>query len=113
MTDINRDEWLAAVKVAETDGSVLPPSDALTLIEFAALIGMKRYGAKVRMDTLLRLGKAVRVTKLFRRSDGAVVTTCAYRLLKETPDDGRAHHRMERDAGRIRHAPPGRSRNGR
>ena len=75
---INRDEWLAAVKDAEA--TPLPESGALTLQEVAAIIGLKRQAAELRVKLMLQAGTATKTTKQIRRTDGHIVTVTAYRL---------------------------------
>jgi hypothetical protein len=78
---INRNEWLKAVADAEAKAREVPESDAMTVQEFAAMIGMNRIGATARLRTLVEMGKAERTRKKIRRSDGVVITANAYRLL--------------------------------
>lgn len=75
---ISRDDWLTALKDAEEQ---LPESDALTVKEFADLIGMERNSAQARLLLLVKAGKAHRTTKQIRRSDNRIMTTTAYRLV--------------------------------
>lgn len=86
MSGITRDDWLKAV--ADIDLRPIPPQDvdALTMLEVQALLGIGRLAAKRRVEALLRDGKAERVKKLIKRTDGAVVTVTAYRLLTESGD---------------------------
>ena len=79
---ITRDDWLKAVQDAEAKAREVPESDAMTVQEFAAFIGMTRLSAASRLATLVALGKAERTRKKIRRSDGVVISATAYRLLK-------------------------------
>ena len=76
---ISRDDWLTALKEAED--APLPVSDALTVEEFAALIGMKTGAARKRLLLMLAAGTVVQTTKQFRRSDQRIATATAYRLV--------------------------------
>lgn len=81
MTQINRDEWLAAVKAANE--APLPETDTVTIVEFADLIGMERAQASKRMRGLVTTGLAQRAPKkLVRRADGGIIAVPAYRLVK-------------------------------
>ena len=80
---INRDLWLKATE--EVERAELPPSDALTMAEYAALIGAQRFAAKKRLDRLLAQGKVEIVTKVIRRTDGNLLRVRAFRLLKSEP----------------------------
>ena len=80
---ITRDDWLAALREAEADE--IPESDALTVQEFADMIGMKRHAALRRMAILVREGRAVRTLKKFRRTDNQITSVSAYRLVKPEP----------------------------
>lgn len=76
---INRDEWLTALHEA---GIGIPDEDAaaITVGEFAALIGSGVTVARVRMRALVAAGKARRVEKRIRDSQGRTQTVPAYRL---------------------------------
>jgi len=78
---ITRDDWLKAVADAEEKSRELPDSDAMTVQEFATLIGKHRIGATERLRTLVAMGKAERTRKKILRTDGVVVTVTAYRLI--------------------------------
>ena len=78
---ITRDDWLSAVKEATVEVP-LPESDALTMQELADLLGCKRTAARLRLKVLIGNGRAVRTTKLVRRSDGSVTALPAYRLVE-------------------------------
>lgn len=78
---ITRDDWLTAMKEAED--AALPDTDALTVEEFAAVIGMKNHAARKRLRRLVESGKAAQTTKQIRRSDNRVITTTAYRLVNQ------------------------------
>lgn len=79
MTAINREEWLKALSEAGM------PSDsddqALTVAEFAKMLGTKRTTAHARLQRLVTAGKAVQTRKRCVRSDGDVIMTTAYRLV--------------------------------
>lgn len=77
---INRDKWLKALK--EATETPLPESDAVSILEFAAMIGVNRAQADRRMAQLVAAGKATQTTKLKRRTDGGVIKIPAYRLVK-------------------------------
>lgn len=79
---ITRDDWLKALADVEIR-PVAVDEGVLSQVEFQQLLGMGRSAAKRRIDALVRDGKAERVKKLIKRTDGAVVTVTAYRLLKE------------------------------
>lgn len=53
---ITKDAWLAALDAAQ----MLPPDDpdAITIAEFAALVGVKRVAAQRRLDQLVSKGLA-------------------------------------------------------
>jgi len=77
MSSISRDEWLAAL--GEADVPVDP--HALTITEFATLMGMGRQAAASRMTALERAGKAVCVRKIVACRDGRPMRVRAYRLV--------------------------------
>lgn len=80
---ISRDDWLKAIEAT----SALPPSDpdAITIKEFAEMIGRSRCNAEDRMRKLVEQGKAERVTKYVRRVDGSGYPSPAYRLIRAVP----------------------------
>jgi hypothetical protein len=84
MIHINRDQWLAAIKDATEQP--LPPSDALTVKEFCALLEVNRFTATQRLQRLLALKKIEKTVKLIRRTDGVVIRATAYRLIQEPAD---------------------------
>lgn len=74
---ITREEWLTALGQAEL------PEDpsALTIEELRKLLGGGRESVKVRVDKLITIGKAKKVTKRILRADGASLRVTAYKLL--------------------------------
>ncbi len=80
---INRDDWLAAIREAGFQ-ELQDDQQAVTIAEFAKLIGVGRPRAEDRMKQLVALGLATRTTKRMPRFDGALYPVPAYRL-KEKP----------------------------
>ena len=78
---ITRDEWLAALNEAGYHDEKHDP-DAVTIPEFAALIGVTRRTAEWRLKRLVETGHATRAYKRTTRSDGKPITLPAYRLVK-------------------------------
>lgn len=76
---ITRDEWLAALGEADTPMD----QDAVTVSEFAELIGTARMAANTRLVALEKSGKAVRVNKIVVCGDGRRVRVRAYKLVKK------------------------------
>jgi len=77
---ITRDEWLKAL------GDLAPKPadpDAVTVREFATMLGIGRQAAEARLRALVAAGKATRTTKMVpRRSDGGGrVAAYAYLLV--------------------------------
>lgn len=77
---ITRDDWLNAL--ADVKRSALVETDAISIQEFAKMLGVGRSAAAHRMKRLLAAGKAEATTKAMLRSDGSLVTVPAYRLDK-------------------------------
>jgi predicted ArsR family transcriptional regulator len=79
VTTINRDEWLSALK----DAGLHQEDDqrAVTVSEFAAMIGMKDNAARRKLVALEKLGRAKKTSKRFADSAGRSIATTAYRLL--------------------------------
>lgn len=75
---IPRDAWLKAVEDARN--APLPQTDAITLMEFADMLGTTRPGATGRMRRLVAAGLATVTRKAIRRADGGVITVPAYLL---------------------------------
>lgn len=84
MSGISRDEWLAAL------GESMPTPDpsALTTVELAAMLGMARTTAEVRIRKLLAAKKIVRTVKIVRDAGGAMRRVPAFKLV--TPKGKRA-----------------------
>lgn len=83
MSGINRDDWLSAYKAAMD--APLPPSDALTVKEFGALIGFNHSHAHKRLKLMVETGIAELTKKQVRRDDGGIISVPAYRLKKPFP----------------------------
>jgi hypothetical protein len=81
---ISRDEWLAAVAAVSEPVDTSP--EAITMAEFADLIGLKPSAAKVRMRALVQAQKARPVRKQGHDVLGRPFVIPAYVLIKETPD---------------------------
>jgi hypothetical protein len=74
---ISRDEWLKAL--GETIER--PDPNAMTTMEFAAMLGIGRTAARAKLTKLVAAGKARPTTKIIR--SGAASTRCsAYALVK-------------------------------
>lgn len=80
---ITRDAWLNAVQAIENERLTDDPN-AVTMMEFCAKVGKHRATAMRLMKQLISSGKAERVRKAYRRSDGMVITVQAYRLKSDT-----------------------------
>lgn len=78
MSGISRDEWLSAL------GESMPQPDptAITATELAAMLGIARTTAEVRIRKLLVDKKAIRTVKLVQDSGGATRRVTAYKLVK-------------------------------
>lgn len=102
---INKDEWMAAIKAACDQPP--PPTDAITILEFAEMIGVERSQASKRMHALVRQGLA-EVTKKQTRRGGEIghwVWVPAYRLLKKA-EVAHGDSPRGRDARRPRRGSP-------
>ena len=76
---INRDEWLTALHAVTNDP--LPETDAVTVREFAEMLGIGRATADRKLAKLVAAGRATETTKLVRRTAFGVVRVPAYRLI--------------------------------
>lgn len=79
MTAINRDEWLSALQAAEIP--LEDEQDAVSVIEFAAMIGMARHAAKKRLEELVTRGLA-RQTYKWTENNGRRAHVKAFVLVK-------------------------------
>lgn len=80
-TQINREEWLSALKDAGLE-QVNDPH-AVTIREFGVMFGLKDNSARRQLAALEKLGRATKTQKRFTDSVGRVITTTAYRLLPQ------------------------------
>jgi predicted ArsR family transcriptional regulator len=78
---MTREAWLNAVE--EARNAPLPKTDAITMAEFADMLGTTRAGATGRMRRLIAEGLAVQTKKPIRRPDGGVILVPAYTLTKK------------------------------
>lgn len=85
-TQINRDEWLSALK----DAGLVQANDpkAVTIREFGEMFGLKDNAARRRLVELERVGRAKKTAKRFTDSAGRLITTTAYRLLPQRKGKG-------------------------
>jgi hypothetical protein len=87
---ITRDEWLKALADAGVDHDADDQS-AVTLPEFAAMLGVTRTTAAHRMQVLVRKGKAIRTHKWCANDYGRRIQYVAYKLVEEKkPRKGKA-----------------------
>lgn len=78
MSGISREMWLSALsEVGISDES---DPDAITIMDFAALMGLKRETARGRLGALVAAGKATRTKKRIQLQDGRSISAVAYRL---------------------------------
>lgn len=77
-TSITRDDWLKALGEADTPND----PDAVTVAEFATLMGMGRMAATARLVALEKSGKATRVRKIVTCDDGRKIRVRAYTLVR-------------------------------
>lgn len=76
---ITRDDWLRALNDLEIVYTA-QELEAVTVKEFAALIGCSRSVASLKLTRLVREGKAEKLAKRQRRADGGILHVPAYRL---------------------------------
>ena len=76
---IDRDAWLTAL--GET--AVVDDREALTVLEFGALLGLGRNAAERRVKRLVAEGKAVQTTKRIPYPSGGSRPVTAYKLVAE------------------------------
>lgn len=80
---INRDEWLHALAEAGIDQTSEP--DAVTVAEFAAMLGVRDHTAARQLQALEQAGKAKRTRKRSARRDGRMMSHVAYVLVAQKP----------------------------
>lgn len=76
---ISRDDWLRAM--AEIGDSTEDDHDAVTILEFANLFGLRRESAARRLRRLEAAGRARRTAKISVGVDGRRLRLIAFRLL--------------------------------
>jgi hypothetical protein len=77
---ITRDDWLAALRDAGLHDDV--DQDAVTVSEFAKMMGLRVAAAQSRLAGLVAAGKAVRTKKRVADSNGRPYVYTAFRLEK-------------------------------
>ncbi len=91
---INRDDWLKAI------ASIEPELDqsAVTAMELAVMLGVKRTAAKDRARKLVAQGRATNTHKRITDAHGRTQVICAYKLLAATKgrNANGAHHARPR-----------------
>ena len=80
---ISRDEWLKALSEAGYKDGQDDPT-AITVAEFAAMVGLNRQTAVRRLHAMVAAGKATRTQKRSQSSDGRTVVMQAFKLAKAT-----------------------------
>jgi predicted ArsR family transcriptional regulator len=89
VSGISRDVWLKALAdVGVNDG--IDDQEAVTISEFAALIGISREPAERRLEKLAAAGAAVKTRKWSVGRDGRRVHMWAYRLKTDAPKKRKA-----------------------
>lgn len=79
MSGISRDAWISAL--AEVGYNDTNDDEALTVREFAMLMGIRLTAARVRLRALVGQGKATLTQKRLKDVMGRSQHTAAYRLL--------------------------------
>jgi len=78
---IDRDAWVSALRDVATQPLPDDHPDAVTVAQFAEMIGISRVQAYRKLLDLEKAGRAERVKKRQRASDGGIRPVDAYRLL--------------------------------
>lgn len=81
MTAITRDDWLRAMAEAGVSSGLVDDQEAVTVAEFALMLGCSRSTANGRLEALTRHGKAIRTKKTVLNDYGRKINGKAYRLL--------------------------------
>ena len=76
--EIAREAWLRALG----ESGEPPDPDALTAMELADLLGLGQTAVRVRLEKLLRAGKATKAWKTVIDSAGRTQRVTAYRLVE-------------------------------
>lgn len=82
-TQITRDEWLSALDEARAAGAIDPHPDAITVAQYAELVGCSNCVARRHLQMLEKAGRAKRVMKPVRCGDGGYRPAPAYVLVKD------------------------------
>lgn len=82
MTTISRDEWLKALTEAGMANPDEHDDSAVTIREFAQMMGLAEFTAATHLRNLEAAGKATRTRKRLVNSYGRTVAYIAYRLIK-------------------------------
>lgn len=98
---ITRESWLEAVRQAGFDAIEIH-AEAMTLREFADLLGLSRSRAEDRMRQLVATGVVTLVRKYVTRSDGSRYPVPAYLLKESTNGTNPVGHRRRRNLRRGR-----------
>ena len=77
---LSRDLWIKALEEAGIQGGV-DDQDAMTVHEFAAMMGLAPTTARYQLARLVSTGKATKTTKMGRDSRGHRTCYVSYRLL--------------------------------
>jgi predicted transcriptional regulator len=77
MSGISRDEWLSALNESDVNDPA-----ALSMAELSALLKIARSTAQLRIDRLVKEGKAARTSKVVTTDTGRRYRITAYKLLK-------------------------------
>lgn len=81
-SNIKLDEWLRAIQDASNER--IPPSNAVSVREFAERAGMGRSASQAKLRSLVQSGRARITKKLIMRASGAVYSVTAYLLVKDS-----------------------------
>jgi hypothetical protein len=86
---ISRDEWLKALSAAGFNDAE-DDQDAVSIGEFAILLGIGRSAAADRLEAMVAKGAAVKTKKWQRQANGRRAHVNAFRLAEKTPTRKRA-----------------------
>lgn len=79
---ITRDDWLKAIEETQK-AQVDTDPDVMSYYDFAAKMGCVIGTARVKLDALVKAGRAKKVSKMVIAGDGRLRRVVAFRLVKK------------------------------